>query len=172
MLELKTYQTRVLDAFSRWLDTLETAQQQSETAISAWPEAAGEIPDAVKNYPRMAWEKLSETGGVADNAREYVDRTDEANRPIPHICFKVPTGGGKTLLAGFCSGTSQSTNRIDIVDCSNQGNLSTNQSRTLESGTPPTAKPWSAPARVESKCWKRTTLSTETTLPITCASCC
>ena len=104
MLELKTYQTRVLDAFSRWLDTLETAQQQSETAISAWPEAAGEIPDAVKNYPRMAWEKLSETGGVADNAREYVDRTDEANRPIPHICFKVPTGGGKTLLAASALG--------------------------------------------------------------------
>ena len=99
MLELKTYQTRALDAFTSWLDTLETAQQQSATAISAWPEAAGEIPDAVKNYPRMAWEKLSETGGVADNTREHVDRTDDANRPIPHICFKVPTGGGKTLLA-------------------------------------------------------------------------
>ena len=36
---------------------------------------------------------------VALTAGEYVDRTDEANRPIPHICFKVPMGGGKTLLA-------------------------------------------------------------------------
>ena len=99
MLELKNYQTRALDAFVSWLDTLETARKQSATAISAWPEAAGEIPDAVKNYPGMAWEKLSETGDIADNAREHVDRTDDANRPIPHICFKVPTGGGKTLLA-------------------------------------------------------------------------
>ena len=36
---------------------------------------------------------------MADGQAEYVDRTDGANRPIPHICFKVPTGGGKTLLA-------------------------------------------------------------------------
>ena len=36
---------------------------------------------------------------IAGSAGEYVDRTDDANRPIPHICFKVPTGGGKTLLA-------------------------------------------------------------------------
>ena len=30
---------------------------------------------------------------------DYVTRTDDAKRPIPHVCFKVPTGGGKTLLA-------------------------------------------------------------------------
>ena len=28
-----------------------------------------------------------------------MERTDGAGRPIPHVCFKVPTGGGKTLLA-------------------------------------------------------------------------
>ena len=32
-------------------------------------------------------------------AGEYVSRTDDAGRPIPHLCFKVPTGGGKTFLA-------------------------------------------------------------------------
>ena len=31
--------------------------------------------------------------------RIHVNRTDGGGRPIPHICFKVPTGGGKTLLA-------------------------------------------------------------------------
>ncbi len=36
---------------------------------------------------------------MAASAGEYVSRTDDAGRPIPHICFKVPTGGGKTLLA-------------------------------------------------------------------------
>ena len=99
MMELKTYQSRALDAFSRWLDALNTAQEKSTAAIESWPKAAGEIPDAVKNYPRMAWEALSESGGVAMRAGGYIDRTDEANCPIPHICFKVPTGGGKTLLA-------------------------------------------------------------------------
>ena len=57
------------------------------------------IHDEIRNYPKIAWQKLKENGGVAATAGEYVDRTDEANRPIPHICFKVPTGGGKTLLA-------------------------------------------------------------------------
>ena len=49
--------------------------------------------------PKTAWQTLKANGGVAATASEHVDRTDEANRPIPHICFKVPTGGGKTLLA-------------------------------------------------------------------------
>ena len=93
------YQSHALDAFSRWLDELNTAREQSTAAIGSWPEAAGAIPDAVKNYPKMAWQALSESGGVADRVGEYVGRTDDANRPIPHICFKVPTGGGKTLLA-------------------------------------------------------------------------
>ena len=113
-----------LDAFTSWLDTLKTAQQQSATAISAWPEAAGEIPDAVKNYPRMAWEKLSETGGVADKAREHVDRHRRRESPnSAYLLSKVPTGGGKTLLAASALERAQSTNRIDIVGCANQGNL-------------------------------------------------
>ena len=98
-MELKTYQLRTLDAFSRWLEALEAAQNESEAAIEAWPEAAGEIPDVVRNYPLKAWEALRVEDGVAATAGEYVNRTDDADRPIPHICFKVPTGGGKTLLA-------------------------------------------------------------------------
>ena len=42
---------------------------------------------------------MKNAGRVADTAGEYVSRTDDAGRPIPHTCFKVPTGGGKTLLA-------------------------------------------------------------------------
>ena len=98
-MELKTYQLRALDAFSRWLEVLEVVENESKAAINAWPEAAGEIPDAVRNYPLKAWATLKGEGGVADSAGEYVNRTDGAGRPIPHICFKVPTGGGKTLLA-------------------------------------------------------------------------
>ena len=99
MMELKTYQLRALDAFSHWLEALEAAQNESEAAIEAWPEAAGEIPAVVRNYPLKAWEVLRGEDGVAATAGEYITRTDGAGSPIPHICFKVPTGGGKTLLA-------------------------------------------------------------------------
>ena len=58
-----------------------------------------DIPDGLRNFPKKAWENLKQTGGVAPSAGDYIARTDDANRPIPHICFKVPTGGGKTLLA-------------------------------------------------------------------------
>lgn len=101
MMELKTYQVCALDAFSRWLEALAAAREQSEKGLAVLMEvgASEDMQDAMRNYPQMAWQKLSEAGGVADSAGEYVSRTDEANRPIPHICFKVPTGGGKTLLA-------------------------------------------------------------------------
>ena len=98
-MELKMYQLSVLDAFSRWLETLNEAQSESETATEVLAQAGVDIPAEVRNYPKKAWQNLTETGGVADGQAEYVDRTDDANRPIPHICFKVPTGGGKTLLA-------------------------------------------------------------------------
>ena len=101
MLELKEYQRGALDALARWLETLEDAQRDTETMVEALQRTPIDvpIPDELHNYPKAAWQKLKENGGVAVTASEHIDRTDEANRPIPHICFKVPTGGGKTLLA-------------------------------------------------------------------------
>ena len=99
MMQLKDYQRSTLDAFSRWLETLKKARDKSETGIETLKEAGIDIPDDLRNYPKTAWEQLKESGGVAPSAGDYVSRTDEVNRPIPHICFKVPTGGGKTLLA-------------------------------------------------------------------------
>ena len=101
MMELKVYQRNTLDAFSRWLETLEDTQRELETAIAALEQTSVNVPvpDALRNYPKAAWQKLKENESIAATAGEYVERTDDANRPIPHICFKVPTGGGKTLLA-------------------------------------------------------------------------
>ena len=98
-MELKEYQVAALEAFVRWRDALEEAQAESEKAISALEVVGFEVTDDVQNYPKRAWQKLAESGGVAESAGEYVSRTDDAERPIPHVCFKVPTGGGKTLLA-------------------------------------------------------------------------
>ena len=99
MLELKDYQEATLNAFSRWLEALEQARQQSEVGIAALQGVGMEVPDEIRNFPKTAWQRLNEAGGVAQTAGEYVSRTDEAGRPISHVCFKVPTGGGKTLLA-------------------------------------------------------------------------
>ncbi len=98
-MELKEYQSKALDAFDRWRNELEAARTQAETGIKALREAGVDVPPEIRNYPRSAWQSLAESGSVALPCRLYVDRTDEAGRPIPHVCFKIPTGGGKTLLA-------------------------------------------------------------------------
>ena len=98
-MELKEYQSAALDAFVRWRVALDDARANSEVAAAVLMDAGVAVPDAVTNYPASAWRQLSESGGVADPTASYVSRTDEAGRPIPHVCFKVPTGGGKTLLA-------------------------------------------------------------------------
>ena len=98
-MDLKEYQSRALGAFGRWLDELERARAEADAAVGAWPEAAGEIPSSVLDFPRKAWDRLAQSGGAALSAGPYMERKDEAGRPIPHVCLKVPTGGGKTLLA-------------------------------------------------------------------------
>ena len=98
-MELKEYQASALDAFTRWRDAVEAARTKADVAISALQGVGADIPPDLRDYPRTAWRELAQSGGVADAAGDYVSRTDGAGRPIPHICFKVPTGGGKTLLA-------------------------------------------------------------------------
>ena len=99
MMELKEYQSAALESFRRWLEALSAARAESDTAIAALQKAGAPISSGNLNYPKAAWQQLAQSGNVAENAGEYVSRTDDAGRPIPHICFKVPTGGGKTLLA-------------------------------------------------------------------------
>ena len=100
-MEMKEYQAGALEAFARWQNILAEVQAQSEKVIAALQKAGIDETIALdtRNYPEIAWEKLAQEGGVAATAGPYVDRTDAADRPIPHLCFKVPTGGGKTLLA-------------------------------------------------------------------------
>ena len=99
-MELKIYQQNALDAFTRWLEALSEVENTSKTAIEALKQAGvAEIPAELRNYPEKAWQNLKQNGDVAPTAGDYVPRTDDAKRPIPHVCFKVPTGGGKTLLA-------------------------------------------------------------------------
>ena len=103
-MELKEYQVATLEAFSRWLDALECARTKSEKAADALRGVGADVPDDVRNYPKAAWERLVESGSVAESAGAYASRPDGAGRPIPHVCFKVPTGGGKTLLAAAAFG--------------------------------------------------------------------
>ena len=103
-MELKDYQTHTLDAFTRWGSALAEARARSETGVAALEQAGVDIPPDLRNYPKTAWQNLAAAGEVAYGARPYVERTAAAGFPIPHVCLKVPTGGGKTLLGAAALG--------------------------------------------------------------------
>lgn len=97
-MELKDYQTRALTAFEGWLKTLAEAEQDAREDVERRNQRGRTVLDEHRNYPKHAWDLMSEAGELP-YSRDYVPREDGADRPVPHVCFKVPTGGGKTLLA-------------------------------------------------------------------------
>lgn len=96
-MELNKYQEEALDRFGLWLDALDEERTKSENLAKLLEKVGQDIPE-VGNYPKKAWDAmLGKVGQIP--VWEHVDRCDSAGRPIPHACFKIPTGGGKTLMA-------------------------------------------------------------------------
>lgn len=103
-MELKEYQQGVLTKLDRYLSVLRE-QQEEAMAIAEFQKSRGKdvAPD---DHCRKTWDQLNTErllpylyhGGSATVA-SYLARHDGMRRPIPNICLKVPTGGGKTLLA-------------------------------------------------------------------------
>ena len=98
-MELKDYQIRTLTAFEGWLKTLAEAEQDAREAVERSIQRGRPVLDEDRNYPKRAWDLMAEAGELPYRGRDYMPRYDGAGRPVPHVCFKVPTGGGKTLLA-------------------------------------------------------------------------
>lgn len=80
-MKLKEYQERTLKEVKNYLEQL-----------AAWRDRAAKSPDLEIPFDAKAWEKA----GVG---RSYLPRKDGLDRPLPAFCLKIPTGGGKTLLA-------------------------------------------------------------------------
>ena len=105
-MQLKTYQHNALDQLDRWLEALKEARLAFEKAAKALEGIGGDVLEVLKNYPRSAWKSLNDQhvlpavhnqdGNVQVPA--YISRTATSGEPVPHVCLKVPTGGGKTLL--------------------------------------------------------------------------
>lgn len=98
---LKPFQSRVLGAFDRYLDLLVQHRGQAEVAAKALRAAEIDPPPELRDFPRRAWDALRGEQALppAFVDQPHSSRFDGAGHPIPNLCFKVPTGGGKTLLA-------------------------------------------------------------------------
>jgi len=101
-MELKEYQQNVLDTLGAYLNELLTQQSKAEKIRKANegvtdPDLVREIPD----FPARAWVQMKAHGllPAARASKPYSGRKDGLGTDVPNVCLKVPTGGGKTLLA-------------------------------------------------------------------------
>ncbi len=105
-MQLKAYQQNALDQLDRWLEALKEARLKCEKATKALEESGVDVPEELKNYPLAAWKSLKEQNVLpavqnqdgASEIPDYIPRTATSGESVPHVCLKVPTGGGKTLL--------------------------------------------------------------------------
>jgi type III restriction enzyme len=100
-MQLKSYQVEALDTLSGYLKLLSNAKAEAEqatAAIAALPENMRAHIPAPKDPMIAAWDAARETGAAA-SPDPWRPMKDGAGRQIPHVCLKLPTGGGKTLLA-------------------------------------------------------------------------
>lgn len=98
-MDLKEYQERALERFERWVKALDEARVKSDKQVQDLVKAgvSDDVIRGVGNYPKKTWNMMANMSDVAKDT--HVDRRDRAGRPIPHACLKIPTGGGKTLMA-------------------------------------------------------------------------
>ncbi|HVZ45466.1 MAG TPA: DEAD/DEAH box helicase family protein [Ramlibacter sp.] len=106
--QLKKFQSETLAQLDRYLDHLVQCRRQSEQQLAHLRamEGAEDLALQARDFPRKAWAAMQKSGALPPKfaVHPHSSRFDGAGRAIPNVCFKVPTGGGKTLLAAASLG--------------------------------------------------------------------
>lgn len=114
-MKLKHYQERAHETLCKYVDHLREEAETANKAKAALEAAGVPVQPALLDFPAQAWEKCRADGLLplsasiehADGRLEPVphsSRTDGTGKPVPSVCLKVPTGGGKTLLGAWGAG--------------------------------------------------------------------
>lgn len=83
-MELKDYQKEVLKNVKIYLENLAEERDKYKRFVDMDPEYDS-------NFTKKAWDKV--------NDNEFTPKKNGVGDYLPNFCLKVPTGGGKTLLA-------------------------------------------------------------------------
>ena len=90
---LKEYQKQALETVQRFLEELSDRRERAAKILAV-------DPDMAADWVERAWRAVAP-------GRACLPRKNGLNEPLPAFCLKIPTGGGKTLLA---------TKVIDLVN--------------------------------------------------------
>ncbi|WP_394757131.1 DEAD/DEAH box helicase family protein [Rhodoferax sp.] len=106
--QLKPFQATVLDQLGRYLSELKKNQTSAQAAAKALRALEGmeDLMREAGDFPKKTWSALKAQGALPPTFAQqpHSSRFDGADRAIPNVCLKVPTGGGKTLLAAASVG--------------------------------------------------------------------
>jgi type III restriction enzyme len=109
--DLKAFQAKSLLKLDAYLAELRSARADSEQALAAMAqvkamEKMSDAKQSLADFPKAAWQALHDARALPEAYadRPHSSRFDGAGRAIPNVCLKVPTGGGKTLLAAASVG--------------------------------------------------------------------
>ncbi|WP_423060056.1 DEAD/DEAH box helicase (plasmid) [Bacillus cereus] len=87
-MELKDYQLNAIKTVENYLNILRTEDEELQELKEVKPKIASKI-----NVPNETWDKLE--------LKKYNNKVNGLGENVPNVCLKVPTGGGKTLLATY-----------------------------------------------------------------------
>ena len=90
-MELKEYQKIALGQIQSYLELLAKAR---EVAIKRSQIPPSEFEEEGFDFPKVAWNRVSN--------RQYISRKNGLGEDLPDFYVKIPTGGGKTLIACHC----------------------------------------------------------------------
>ena len=93
-MELREYQKKVTTKLSNYLTELVKERESYDKIVETAPDIASDL-----HYPERAWRNIGLDG--------YKRINNGLGEPTPNVYLKVPTGGGKTLLA---------THAIDLIN--------------------------------------------------------
>lgn len=86
-MELKDYQKKTIEQIKKYLEILSEFKEKNDRIKK-------EDSDLAINFPEKAWEKVKET--------HYLSKKNGLGEELPNFYLKIPTGGGKTILACHC----------------------------------------------------------------------
>jgi type III restriction enzyme len=101
-MRLKDYQNNALDTLSAYLKLLSdehVSRAKELTDIEKLPAATREKVLSMLGNPVAAAWNAAKAEGIVASPNPWRELKDGTGRSIPHVCLKLPTGGGKTLLA-------------------------------------------------------------------------